>query len=255
MGGPAMRRSTSMKRNRSAPAIRCCACRMCSAPRTSVGRSGTPSKRTSGKPSRRSRSSLLRDDEAGEPLRIGEQRIARTVMRDAAAVEDQRVVRDAERYLGVLLDENQRQGIFSDQSIERFEEGFNDDWGEAFERLVHQHERGVTHQRAADGEHLLLAAGDLVSLVGAPLGQAREEVVDALERPATRTGGDAEIFLYAERRKDLALLRHEADAEARALIDRQAGNGFLGEENFPRVESGVAHDSREQRGLADAVAS
>src|SRR6266480_233961 len=141
--------------------------------------------------------SLLRDDEVRKPLRIGEQRIARAVMGDAAAVEDHRVVRDAERYLGVLLDENQRQGVFSDQSIEHFKERFNDERGESFERLVHQQQRGIAHQRAADGEHLLLAAGDLVALVGAPLCQAREEVVDALERPAPGTGGDAEIFLDA----------------------------------------------------------
>ena len=176
-------------------------------------------------------------------------------MGDAAAVEDHRVVRDAERYLGVLLDEDQRKGVFSDQSIEHFKERFNDERGESFERLVHQQQRGIAHQRAADGEHLLLAAGDLVALVGAPLCQAREEVVDALERPAPGTGGDAEIFLDAERREDLAFLRYEADAEPRALVDRQARNRFLGKENFPRVESGMAHDGREQRGLADAVAS
>src|SRR5439155_9427843 len=195
------------------------------------------------------------DDEVREPLRIGEQRSARAVMGDAAAVEDQRVVRDAERYLGVLLDKDQRKGVFSDQSIEHFKERFNDERGESFERLVHQQERGIAHQRAADGEHLLLAAGDLVALVGAPLGQAREQVVDALERPAPGTGGDAEIFLDAERREDLAFLRYEADAEPRALVDRQARNRFLGKENFPRVESGMAHDGREQRGLAEAVSS
>src|SRR5205807_8708211 len=75
-----------------------------------------------GKTSAWSRSSprllaLLRDDEAREPLRIGEQGIARAVMGDAAAVEDHRVVRGGERYLGVLLDENQRERIFGDQSI------------------------------------------------------------------------------------------------------------------------------------------
>src|SRR5438876_6388965 len=175
-------------------------------------------------------------------------------MGDAAAVEDHRVVRDAERYLGVLLDEDQRQGSVGEQSSEYSKESFNDERGEALERLVHQQQRGIAHQRAADGEHLLLAAGDLVALVGAPLCEAREQVVDALERPAPGTGGDAEIFLDAERREDLALLRHEADAEPRALVDRQATDGFLGKENFPRVESGMAHDGCEQGGLADAVA-
>src|SRR6266480_3709551 len=194
------------------------------------------------------------DDKVREPLRIGEQRSARAVMGDAAAVEDHCVVGDAERYLGVLLDEDQRKGVFSDQSIEHFKERLNDERGESFERLVHQQQRGIAHQRAADGEHLLLAAGDLVALVGAPPREAREEVVYTIERPAAGTSGDAEIFLDAERREDLALLRHEADAQARALVDRQARNRFLGKENFPRGVSGMAHDGGEQGGLADAVA-
>src|SRR5256885_1806472 len=75
------------------------------------------------------------DDEVREPLRIGEQRLARAVMGDAAAVEDHRVVGDAERHLGVLLDEDKRQGILGDQSIQCLEERFNEDRGEAFERL------------------------------------------------------------------------------------------------------------------------
>ena len=57
---------------------------------------------------------------------------------------------------------------------------------EALERLVHQQQRRVAHQRAADGEHLLLAAGDLVAHVRRVAREPREELVDALEVPAPR---------------------------------------------------------------------
>ena len=37
-------------------------------------------------------------------------------------------------------------------------------------RLVENEQVGIGHQRAADGEHLLFAAGELVPAVGKPFG-------------------------------------------------------------------------------------
>src|SRR5205823_8792818 len=99
-----------------------------------------------------------------------------------------------ERELGVLLDEDHGKLVLGEQTLERFQERLDDDRREAFERLVHQEQRGISHQRAPDSEHLLLAAGDLVAAMTSALGKAREEVVDALERPAlARPRGDDQV--------------------------------------------------------------
>src|SRR5215469_7401856 len=106
----------------------------------------------------------------------------------------------------MLLDQEQSEIILPLQAIEAGEQCVDDDGREPFERLVHQEERGIAHQGAADGEHLLLAAGELIAAVAPPLGEPWEEVVDARERPAAWTRGHEEILLERQRGEDLALL-------------------------------------------------
>jgi hypothetical protein len=60
--------------------------------------------------------------------------------------------------------------------------------GESFCRLVEDEQFGIGQQRAANRKHLLLAAGELIAHVSAPLGQRGEELVDARERPAVAAG-------------------------------------------------------------------
>jgi hypothetical protein len=54
---------------------------------------------------------------------------------------------------------------------------------QAFGGFVQDQQLGVGHQRAADGQHLLLAARQLVAEVGRALGQARKQAVHALDGP------------------------------------------------------------------------
>ena len=58
----------------------------------------------------------------------------------------------------------------------------------------------VAQQRAADREHLLLAAGELHAAVLAALGQAREELVDGVGRPAVARRAAARPSAGARRR-------------------------------------------------------
>src|SRR5213078_2033944 len=95
------------------------------------------------------------------------------------------------------------------------------------ERLVHQQQRRIAHQGAADRQHLLLAAGDLVAAVVLALPEARKEVVDALQVPSAGTAvaassllRDGEVLLDAERREDQPVLRYVADSVARPFINR-----------------------------------
>ena len=93
----------------------------------------------------------------------------------------------------------------------------DDDRREPFGRLVHDQEVRVAEQRAANREHLLLAAGQLRAAAGPPLVKAREGLVDALYRPRRirPAGGDeAQMLVDREARPDAPSLRHIADAEA-----------------------------------------
>src|SRR4051794_10463388 len=97
---------------------------------------------------------------------------------DAAAVEDQRVLRHLERELGVLLDQDHGERILADQALQRSEQGFDNDRRETLQRFVQEKQLWVPLKRASNGEHLLLAAGDLISNVATSLGEAPEPRVD-----------------------------------------------------------------------------
>ena len=84
----------------------------------------------------------------------------------------------------------------------------------------------------------------------------REHVVGnvavvALERPEA----GLEIFLHRQQRKDLAALRHEADAAPRALVGFQPGDVVAVERDRAARNRVLADHRAQQRGLADAVAA
>ena len=59
----------------------------------------------------------------------------------------------------------------------------DDDRRQPLARLVEDQEIRIGDQRAPDCEHLLLAAGQRQTGIGAPLVQDREQFVDARQRP------------------------------------------------------------------------
>ena len=106
--------------------------------------------------------------------------------------------------------------------VDRGPDFLADDRGEALGRLVEDEEAGVGHQGAADGEHLLLAAGEGAGGLGAALGEAGEERLDAGLRPAAGAGGGGEVFLDRQGGEAAAALGDEADAEAGDAVDGHA---------------------------------
>jgi predicted nucleic acid-binding Zn ribbon protein len=66
---------------------------------------------------------------------------------------------------------------------------------------------------------------------------------------------DFQVFLDRQQRKDLAALRHIADAERRAPFRRQPMQSPSPSKRSAGADRQQAHDAFQQRGLADAVAA
>src|SRR5580658_3335765 len=124
-------------------------------------------------------------------------------------------------------------------------------------RLVDHNEIGIAHQRAADGEHLLLAARQHAGRGIGALAELGEEAVAILEAPARRLASalDAEqqILRHGQRREDGAVLGYIAEPEMGDLIGLEAGDrpALEGDRALGRH---AAHDGLQRRRAADAVA-
>jgi hypothetical protein len=92
-----------------------------------------------------------------------------------------------------------------------------------------------------------------------PLGEAREDGVDEVERAgalrfrAWRIRTDLEVLLHAHFREDLAALRHMRDAELGDLVRRQGREVGAVEGDRARGEAHEARDRAQGRALAGTV--
>ena len=102
--------------------------------------------------------------------------------RHAAGVEDDDIVGDVEHQLRVLLDQHDRQSAFLELADGGHHLG-DDLRGETLGRLVHQQHARVAHQRAADRQHLLLAAGQVGGDLTVPFAQPRKHGEHRFHRP------------------------------------------------------------------------
>ncbi|MCY1359950.1 hypothetical protein D9M69_465550 [compost metagenome] len=175
-------------------------------------------------------------------------------MHDGAALQHDRLVRHVQGQHRVLLHHDRGQAFGFAQAPDRRRQLFHDDRREAFHGLVEQQQFRVGHERAADGQHLLLAARKLVAVVAAPLAQARKEFINPLQGPAAGAGDHREVFFHRERGEHLALLRHPAQPRAHALVRGPARDVGALPADRALHHAGVAHQRFEQRGLAHAVA-
>ena len=88
-------------------------------------------------------------------------------------------MRDAERHRGILLDDEDRRALLVDRADD-VEHLVDEHRRQAHRRLVHQQQLRPRHQRAADRDHLLLAARQRAGILVEPLLDAREQCEDAL---------------------------------------------------------------------------
>ena len=121
----------------------------------------------------------------------------------------------------------------------------DDHRGKALIGLVEQQELQVAGQRAGDRQHLLLAARERRGFLPAALGQTREMLVDALERPADGLGdlGQDQILLDGQPADDAPVLRHQLEAGLGRLVrlhrvQRLAGEPDLAALHRRRVGAG-----------------
>ena len=151
--------------------------------------------------------------------------------RDAPGFQQVGVVGQVQRQAGVLLDQQHADAVFLVDAAHDAEDLGHDQRRQAEGGLVQQQQLGPQHQRAADGQHLLLAAGQRAGLLVAPLLQDREAREHALH------------VLH-----HLGLVAAHVGAQAQVLLDRQAGEGAA-----PVGHVGHAHAHHGLGGLADQL--
>mmetsp|Transcript_5849 Transcript_5849/g.22958 ORF Transcript_5849/g.22958 Transcript_5849/m.22958 type:complete len:216 (-) Transcript_5849:50-697(-) len=170
------------------------------------------------------------------------------------------MVSHAQRGAGVLLDQQDADAAGT-QGVDDGEDLAHDQRRQAQAGFVQHQQFGLAHQRAAQGQHLALAAGQRAGRLRAALLQAREAGVDALQPVAPalvapRLGPPAaeqQVVFDAHRAEQLALLGHQGQARHHALFQRQAGDVLAGEAQGRAARRDQAHQRAEQRALAGAV--
>jgi len=137
----------------------------------------------------------------------------------------------------------------------RLEQFLDNNRGQPLGRLVQQQYPRIERQRAADREHLLLAAGQLIAEIVATFLEPRKHFVNLADRPRSRLRHRGHVFFHRQRTEDVALLRHPADARARPLV-RPHRRDIQPAKVDGSAKPSVNPDNRiDQRGLAGAVAT
>src|SRR6266852_9582009 len=100
----------------------------------------------------------------------------------ASGVEDDRLIRNVERQLDILFDEND--GLpFLFQSSDGAADFGDDQRRKAFRRLIEQKHPRIAHQRAPDRKHLLFAAGERAGILCVAFTQPRKQGVNPVDVP------------------------------------------------------------------------
>src|SRR5512145_754235 len=184
----------------------------------------------------------------------GLERRARHHVDDAAVLDDVVAVGDLLREAEILLDEQNGEAFLLELG-DGAPDLIDDHRREALGRLVQQEQARAGAQDAADGEHLLLAAGELGALASQPLAQVGEEPEDLVHAQAARRNlrRQEQVLLHVEAREDAALLRAKRDSQARDAVGGIRDGFRAAEADRSASPADHAHDGLEGRGLADAV--
>ena len=180
---------------------------------------------------------------------------------DAAVFQHVAVVGGVQRHVGVLLDQQNGGAALAVDAHHDLEDLLGQLGGQAQAGLVQQDQLGRGHQRAADGQHLLLAARQQAGVLRPALPQDREVRVHLLHvarhavAVAAGVGAHQQVVVHRQQREHFAPLGHVREP---LLHDegRVAGGDVLALEvhaALARVDD--ARDGLEDGGLACAVAA
>src|SRR5690606_39806292 len=146
-------------------------------------------------------------------------------MYERAVIHDQRTIRECERLLHLLLDEQNGNTFLATERFKRFHKFLTDDGCQAFKGLVQEQKLGVAQQGPGYGNHLLLPSGQLGTAMMASLVQAWEELVRALDaqlRFALQAGN--QVLFNRQRGEHVSCLRYVTDSHTGARHGVEAGN-------------------------------
>src|SRR5499427_3381077 len=155
--------------------------------------------------------------EIGFELGIGEP------IDDAAIFHHVVAIRNRRSEAKILLDQEDGETLLLEHS-DGLADLLDDDRGKTLGRLIEQKEPRARAQDAADGEHLLLAAGKLRALAREALLEIGKELENATEFEPARAhlGGQHQIFFDIEARKDSPLLGAQRNAQPRNAVAGEA---------------------------------
>ena len=154
---------------------------------------------------------------------------------DAARLHDVAVLRHRQRHDGVLLDQQHGQLLLRNQPLHDAEDLLDQHRRQAERGLVEQHDLGLRHQRAADRQHLLLAAGEVARELVAPLLEQRKVGIDALDaardlaRLALHVAAGDQVLLGGQVLEHAPALEHLGDADARHVEGAHAVDALVAE--------------------------
>ncbi len=153
-------------------------------------------------------------------LRRGVQLLRRSGLRDAAVFEQDDVVGQLHRFVGIVRDEDRRDVRAFVQIAQPRAQVAPDVQIERGERLVEQQDRWFRGQRPGQGDALALTAREFARQARfvAVQPHEREQFLDArgraAARPVAHVEGKADVRADGHVRKERIILRHEADAAA-----------------------------------------
>ena len=165
---------------------------------------------------------------------------------DPAALEHVAAAGEGERRLDVLLDEQEGESGPMERA-ERLEDALDHAGRESERGLVEHEQRGVRHEGAPDGEHLLLSAGERSRALPPALGQARKEIPHAGQTLAQSgagagpIGAQLEILLDAHLREEVAALGNLRDATLHDGVRRERHEIVARSSGSPPIAGDAIH--------------
>src|SRR5947208_12542771 len=197
-------------------------------------------------------------------VRVAAQPLGAAVEHDAAVLHHVAVVRDRERDGGALLDQKDRDAELAADLGEAARQILDDDRREAERELVDQQQLRPAHQRAAEREHLALAAGQESADAAAQIRERRKELIDHGLQAALLGGAGAawrrhdQVLRHREVGKHFLAFGHQHDAAPRGVMRREILEALAFEPyrafgDARVVEAQKARDGAQRRGLAGTV--